>query len=96
MMWITGKTEQIPKIGSGKKFWRNILFFKLSHNRVRYGRCVSREVLVIPMSEALWAADNYLDVAYVTVLPFFLQVMWGVGSPVAIHVKATIPPAFTF
>jgi hypothetical protein len=30
--------EQIPKIGSGKKFWRNILFFKLLHNKVRYGR----------------------------------------------------------
>jgi hypothetical protein len=32
MMWITGKKLQIPEIGSGKKFWRNILFFKLSHN----------------------------------------------------------------
>ena len=27
--------------------------------------------------------------------PFFLQVICGVGSPVAIHRKAAIPPALT-
>ena len=28
-------------------------------------------------------------------LPFFLQVIWGVGSPEAIHRNAAMPPAFT-
>jgi hypothetical protein len=28
------------KIVKGKKFWRNILFFKLSHNRVRYRQSI--------------------------------------------------------
>ena len=27
--------------------------------------------------------------------PFFLHVMWGDGSPDAIHRNAAIPPAFT-
>ena len=42
-----------------------------------------------------WLNSAHLDCDTPTLFPFFLHVMWGVGSPRATHRNAAIPPALT-